>query len=81
MVSYETVRRWVNHFGPAIAADLCKCRPKPHVTWHLDEVYLKIYGRMIYLWHAVDASHHQSTPQTRASETHALAQPSACRDH
>jgi putative transposase len=23
-VSYETVRRWVNHFGPAIAADLRK---------------------------------------------------------
>ncbi|HEY8096238.1 MAG TPA: hypothetical protein VIE65_09160, partial [Methylobacter sp.] len=22
MVSYETVRRWVNHFGPLIAADL-----------------------------------------------------------
>jgi putative transposase len=22
MVSYETVRRWVNHFGPMIAADL-----------------------------------------------------------
>jgi putative transposase len=21
-VSYETVRRWVNHFGPTIAADL-----------------------------------------------------------
>ena len=21
-VSYETVRRWVNHFGPMIAADL-----------------------------------------------------------
>ena len=21
MVSYETVRRWVNHFGPMIAAD------------------------------------------------------------
>jgi putative transposase len=24
MVSYETVRRWVNHFGPKIAADLRK---------------------------------------------------------
>jgi hypothetical protein len=24
MVSYETVRRWVNHFGPMIAADLRK---------------------------------------------------------
>ena len=47
MVSYETVRRWVNHFGPKIAADLRKHRPKPHTTWHLDEVYLKIDGRMV----------------------------------
>ena len=54
-VSYETVRRWVNHFGPVIAAHLRKRRPKPHATWHLDEVYLKIDGRMVYLWRAVDA--------------------------
>src|SRR5712671_1394116 len=44
-VSYETVRRWVNHFGPMIAADLRKRRLKPHTTWHLDEVYLKLAGR------------------------------------
>jgi hypothetical protein len=56
MVSYETVRRWVNHFGPMVAADLRKRRPKPHTTWHLDEVYLKIDGRMVYLWRAVDAA-------------------------
>ena len=55
MLSYETVRRWVNHFGPMVAADLRKRRPKPHTTWHLDEVYLKIDGRMVYLWRAVDA--------------------------
>ena len=55
MVSYETVRRWVNHFGPMIAADLRKRRPKPHTTWQLNEVYLKIAGRMVYLWRAVDA--------------------------
>src|ERR1700723_3825031 len=54
-LSYETVRRWVNHFGPMIAADLGKRRLKPHGTWHLDEVYLKIDGRMVYLWRAVDA--------------------------
>ena len=54
-VSYETVRRWVNHFGPVIAADLRKRRPKPHSIWHLDEAYLKIDGRMMYLWRAVDA--------------------------
>jgi transposase-like protein len=34
---------------------LRKGRPKPHATWHLDEVYLKIDGRMAYLWRAVDA--------------------------
>ena len=54
-VSYETVRRWVNHFGPMIAAHLRKRLPKPHGTWHLDEVYLKIDGRMVSLWRAVDA--------------------------
>jgi putative transposase len=30
-------------------------RPKPHTNWHLDEVYLKIDGRLVYLWRAVDA--------------------------
>ena len=54
-VSYETVRRWVNHFGPRIAADLRKRRSRPHKTWHLDEVYINIDGRMVYLWRAVDA--------------------------
>jgi putative transposase len=55
LVSYESVRRWVNHFGPMIAADLRRRRPKTHTIWHLDEVYLKIDGRMVYLWRAVDA--------------------------
>src|SRR6266446_1452020 len=54
-VSYESIRRWINHFGPMITADLRKRRPKPHTSWHLDEVYLKIDGRMVYLWRAVDA--------------------------
>jgi transposase-like protein len=38
-----------------IAADLHRRRPKPHTTWHLDEVYLKIDGRLVYLWRAVDS--------------------------
>ena len=55
MVSCETVRRWVKHFGSMIAADLRRRRPKPHSTWHLDEVFIKIDGRLLYLWRAVDA--------------------------
>ena len=38
-----------------IAARLRKRRPKPHTIWHLDEVYLRIDGRLVYLWRAVDA--------------------------
>jgi transposase-like protein len=55
MVSYETVRRWVRYFGPTMAADLRRRRPKPHSTWHLDEVFIRIDGRLVYLWRAVDA--------------------------
>ena len=54
-VSYETVRRWVKYFGPTIAVDLRRRRPEPHSTWHLDEVFIKIDGRLVYLWRAVDA--------------------------
>jgi putative transposase len=54
-VSYETIRRWVNRFGSIVAADLRRRRPKPDEVWHLDEVYLKIAGRVVYLWRAVDA--------------------------
>jgi transposase-like protein len=54
-VSYETVRRWLNHFGPMVAGELRKRRPRPHSIWHLDEVYLRIDGQMVYLWRAVDA--------------------------
>src|SRR5215813_8186162 len=35
-ISYETVRRWVLKFGPAIARRLRR-RPRPSDHWHLDE--------------------------------------------
>src|SRR5580704_14649568 len=54
-LSYESIRRWVIYFGPMIASDLRKHRPKPHTSWHLDEVYLKIDGCMLYPWRAVYA--------------------------
>jgi len=54
-VSYETVRRWVLTFGTAIARGLRARRPKPHGRWHLDEMFVRIGGRQMYLWRAVDA--------------------------
>jgi putative transposase len=45
----------VNHFGPKIAADQRKRRLGARTTWHLDEFYLRIDGRFVYLWCAVDS--------------------------
>ncbi len=55
IVSYESIRRWVIGFGPAIARRLRAQRPKPDRRWHLDEVFIRIGGRQMYLWRAVDA--------------------------
>ena len=54
-VSYETVRRWVIKFGVLYARELRRRRPRPAGRWHLDEVFVSIGGRRMYLWRAVDA--------------------------
>ncbi len=53
-VSYETVRRWALKFGQAYARKLRKTRPGSDVRWHLDEVFVSINGKRMYLWRAVD---------------------------
>jgi putative transposase len=53
-VSYETVRRWVLKFGPLIGRRLRQRRPRPSDRWHLDEMVVRIAGRRMYLWRAVD---------------------------
>ena len=53
-ISYETVRRWVLKFGPAIARRLRERRPRPSNRWHLDEMVVRIAGKRMYLWRAVD---------------------------
>jgi len=53
-ISYETIRRWFLKFGPPIAANLRKARPKPSDHWHLDEMVLVIRRKRYWLWRAVD---------------------------
>jgi transposase-like protein len=53
-VSYETVRRWVLKFGATVAQGLRRQRPHPSDRWHLDEMVVRIAGRRMYLWRAVD---------------------------
>ena len=53
-VTYETVRCWVTKFGPQIARQIRSARPKPTSRWHLDEMFVSIGGRQMYLWRAID---------------------------
>src|SRR6266480_6827191 len=53
-LSYETVREWCLKFGQIYANGLRRRSPRPGDQWHLDEVFLKINGRLHYLWRAVD---------------------------
>jgi putative transposase len=48
-----------NRFGPLFAGNIRRQRVSrmkgiTHWRWHLDEVYVKINGEMLYLWRAVD---------------------------
>lgn len=53
-LSYETIRRWVDKFGLTYAKRIKSRAESPSPVWHLDEVYTKINGKMVYLWRAVD---------------------------
>jgi len=58
-ICHETVRFWWNRFGPMFAADIRRQRVRRmrgfrNWRWHLDEMYVKLNGQMVYLWRAVD---------------------------
>ena len=52
--SYETIRCWTLKFGRIFAQNLRRSRPKPTGRWHLDEMVVKIRGKRMWLWRAVD---------------------------
>jgi putative transposase len=58
-ISHETVRFWWNRFGPIFATEIRKkrvahMRVYPQWRWRLDEAFVKINGKLCYLWRAVD---------------------------
>jgi transposase-like protein len=45
-LSYESVREWCLKFGQTYANGLRRKSPRPGDQWHLDEVFLRINGRL-----------------------------------
>ena len=56
VVSHEAVRFWTVKFGAEYTRRLRARRGPCGDTWHLDEVFCKINGELVYLWRAVDQS-------------------------
>jgi putative transposase len=53
-VTYEAIRQWGLKFGELYAKNLRKKHGKKSDRWFLDEVFIKIDGKLHYLWRAVD---------------------------
>ena len=54
IVTYEAIRQWCLTFGLDYVRRLRRRRGRMGDTWYLDEVFVKIQGRLQYLWRAVD---------------------------
>jgi len=66
-MSYETIRRWIEQFEPVFYKGIKARSPNLTTVWHLDEVFTKINGKVIYFWRAVDV---EDRKNNRAENSH-----------
>jgi transposase-like protein len=53
-VDHVTIHRWVQRFSPLLADVARFARHRIGDRWHVDETYVKVSGRWVYLYRAVD---------------------------
>ena len=54
VVTHESIRLWCNKFGSVYARKLKNQHQGYGDTFFLDEVFVKIQGKQLYLWRAID---------------------------
>jgi IS6 family transposase len=81
-VDHVSVYRWVQRFTPLLIDAARPCRHIPSDRWFVDETYIKVAGRWVYLYRAIDqfgqiidvlVSEKRDLKATRQFFTHALA--------
>jgi transposase, IS6 family len=53
-VDHVTIYRWVQRFAPLLIDAARPCRHVPGDRWFVDETYVKVNGRWVYLYRAID---------------------------
>jgi transposase, IS6 family len=80
-VDHVTIYRWVQRFTPLLIDAARPCRHVPGDRWFVDETYVKVAGRWVYLYRAIDqfgqvidvlVSQKRDLAATRRFFTHAL---------
>ena len=55
-VDHTTIYRWVQYYAPELHKRLrWKTRPYFGGSWQVDETYIRVKGRWMYLYRAIDA--------------------------
>ncbi len=54
MVDHVSVYRWVQRFTPLLLDAARPCRHTPGGRWFVDETYVKVARRWVYLYRAID---------------------------
>ena len=66
-VDHTSIWRWVQTYGPEVNRRLQGSVKPKSSTWHMDETFVRIAGKWMYLFRAVDA--HGQTVDFYLSET------------
>ncbi|PVE22795.1 IS6 family transposase [Microvirga sp. KLBC 81] len=55
-VDHATVHRWTIHYAPFLLEQFNRRKRATTAKWHMDETYIKVRGRWMYLYRAIDSN-------------------------